>query len=316
MVLPVLQSLLTLGLLVAAFGFMAKRLWRIGVLINTGTRGDETLTDARASGPGRCSPTPSGQKRLKEDAAAGLLHGVFLYGFLVLGLGHFEVDPRGPDRLPAGLRRAGPSSTSGSCRPGSTRSTTSARTCWPPPSSWPASLALVRRLHGQPAPPPAAVEGRREDPLVHRRPLRHLLRPRRRDRPAEAAGGGRPGRPAVPALQLARRARPSPSSRRRGRRACGPSAGGRTCSSSSASPRTCPRRSTCTSCSRGRTPGSSAASATACRRGSTSRRPRSSASTACRSCPGRASSTPTPAPSAAAATPCARPTPPGSPSCR
>ena len=32
-----------------------------------------------------------GQKRLKEDAAAGLLHGVFLYGFLVLGLGHFEV---------------------------------------------------------------------------------------------------------------------------------------------------------------------------------------------------------------------------------
>ena len=57
MILPVLQSLLTLALLVAAFGFMARRLWHIGVLINTGTRGDEALTTARASGPGRCSPT-------------------------------------------------------------------------------------------------------------------------------------------------------------------------------------------------------------------------------------------------------------------
>jgi Fe-S oxidoreductase len=91
MVLPVLQSLLTLGLLLAAFGFMARRLWHFGVLINTGTRGDEPLTD----NPGERTRTmlayTLGQKRLKEDAAAGLLHGVFLYGFLVLGLGHFEV---------------------------------------------------------------------------------------------------------------------------------------------------------------------------------------------------------------------------------
>ena len=91
MVLPVLQSLLTLGLLLAAVGFMAKRLWHIGVLINTGTRGDEILTD----NPGERTRTmlayTLGQKRLKEDAAAGLLHGVFLYGFLILGLGHFEV---------------------------------------------------------------------------------------------------------------------------------------------------------------------------------------------------------------------------------
>jgi hypothetical protein len=91
MVLPVLQSLLTLGLLVAAVGFMAKRLWHIGVLINTGTRGEKTLAD----NPGERTRTmlayTLGQKRLKEDAAAGLLHGVFLYGFLILGLGHFEV---------------------------------------------------------------------------------------------------------------------------------------------------------------------------------------------------------------------------------
>ena len=63
MALPVLQSLLTLGLLLAAVGFMAKRLWHIGVLINTGTRGDETLTDnpgRRARG--RCSPTRSARR--------------------------------------------------------------------------------------------------------------------------------------------------------------------------------------------------------------------------------------------------------------
>ena len=91
MVLPVLQSLLTLGLLLAAVGFMARRLWHIGVLINTGTRGEEILTD----NPGERTRTmlayTLGQKRLKEDAAAGLLHGVFLYGFLILGLGHLEV---------------------------------------------------------------------------------------------------------------------------------------------------------------------------------------------------------------------------------
>ena len=91
MVLPVLQSLLTLGLLVAAFGFMAKRLWRTGVLINTGTRGDETLTDDPGGRARTMLAYTLGQKRIKEDAPAGLLHGVFLYGFLVLGLGHFEV---------------------------------------------------------------------------------------------------------------------------------------------------------------------------------------------------------------------------------
>jgi len=91
MALPVLQSLLTLGLLAAAFGFMAKRLWHIGALINTGIRGDEALTDHPGERTRTMLAYTLGQKRLKEDAAAGLLHGVFLYGFLILGLGHFEV---------------------------------------------------------------------------------------------------------------------------------------------------------------------------------------------------------------------------------
>jgi Fe-S oxidoreductase len=104
MVLPVLQSLLTLALLVAAFGFMAKRLWQIAVLINTGTRGDEVLTDHPGERTRTMLAYTLGQQRLKEDAAAGLLHGVFLYGFLVLGLGHLEVVLEG---LTAFLRASG-----------------------------------------------------------------------------------------------------------------------------------------------------------------------------------------------------------------
>jgi Fe-S oxidoreductase len=91
MLLPVLQSLLTLALLVAAFGFMAKRFWHIGVLVNTGTRGDERLTDRPGERARTMLAYTLGQKRLKEDPVAGLLHGVFLYGFLVLGVGHLEV---------------------------------------------------------------------------------------------------------------------------------------------------------------------------------------------------------------------------------
>ena len=91
MALPLLQSFLTLVLLAAAFGFMAKRLWRMAVLINTGARSDESLTDAPGERTGTMVAYTFGHKRLKEDAAAGLLHAVFLYGFLVLGLGHMEV---------------------------------------------------------------------------------------------------------------------------------------------------------------------------------------------------------------------------------
>ena len=59
-------------------------------------------------------------------------------------------------------------------------------------------------LHRQPGAPAAAIEGRREDPLVHRRALRELLPAGGRDRPAEAARRRRPGALPVPALQLPR----------------------------------------------------------------------------------------------------------------
>ena len=215
MVLPVLQSLLTLGLLLAAFGFMARRLWHFGVLINTGTRGDEPLTDSPGERTRTMLAYTLGQKRLKEDAAAGLLHGVFLYGFLILGLGHFEVILEG---LTAFLRASGGRPFLYERRPPlvpqrplppqpgrAGRRGPGGRRDRPPPA-----------LHRQPGAPAAAIEGRREDPLVHRRAVRHLLPPGGRDRTAEAARRRVTRQPS--------RTSPSAPSRPRRSRACRPPA--------------------------------------------------------------------------------------------
>jgi Fe-S oxidoreductase len=91
MILPVLQSLLTLVLLVAAFGFMFVRLGRFSVLVNTGVRGDETLTDRPRERAIHVLTYVFGQKKVLEDPWAGVLHLFFLYGFLILGIGHVEI---------------------------------------------------------------------------------------------------------------------------------------------------------------------------------------------------------------------------------
>jgi Fe-S oxidoreductase len=91
MILPVVQSLLTLALFVAAFGYMFWRLWRTSVLVSTGARADLVLTDRPAERTGKMLAYTLGQKKTNEDPAAGLMHFVFLYGFLILGIGHMEV---------------------------------------------------------------------------------------------------------------------------------------------------------------------------------------------------------------------------------
>ena len=109
-----------------------------------------------------------------------LLHGVFLYGFLMLGIGHLEIVLEG---LTAFLRAFGD-------RPFSYERVL--------PSGLNAAYHLSQDLLaaavlaagddrarpplvGSPAAAAAALEGRREDPLVHRRALRDVLRPRRAD---------------------------------------------------------------------------------------------------------------------------------------
>ncbi|HVO12094.1 MAG TPA: (Fe-S)-binding protein [Vicinamibacteria bacterium] len=91
MILPVVQSLLTLALLVAAFGFLFVRLRHIVTLVRTGTAGDEVLTDRPGERVGKVAALVLGHQRVLRDPWAGLLHLFFLYGFLTLGIGHLEV---------------------------------------------------------------------------------------------------------------------------------------------------------------------------------------------------------------------------------
>jgi Fe-S oxidoreductase len=91
MVLPVVQSVLTLALLVLAFGFLFLRLKQISVLVNTGVRGDEVLTDRPAERASKVVSLVLGQRKVLEDPLAGILHVFFLYGFLILGIGHTEI---------------------------------------------------------------------------------------------------------------------------------------------------------------------------------------------------------------------------------
>jgi Fe-S oxidoreductase len=91
MILPVLQSLLTLALLIVTFGFVFRRLSRIRTLIATGTPADEVLTDHQSERFGKVGALVLGHKKVLEDPWAGLLHVFFLYGFLTLGIGHLEV---------------------------------------------------------------------------------------------------------------------------------------------------------------------------------------------------------------------------------
>jgi Fe-S oxidoreductase len=91
MMLPVLQSLITLVLFLAAFGFMFYRLGRMSVLVNIGTRGDESLVDRPAERLSKVVQLVLGHRKTLEDPWAGILHFFFLYGFLILGIGHIEV---------------------------------------------------------------------------------------------------------------------------------------------------------------------------------------------------------------------------------
>ncbi len=104
MILPILQSLLTLVLLGAAFGFLFVRLARIVRLVNTGARSDEPLTDRPSERLARVASLVLGHRRVLRDPWAGLLHLFFLYGFLTLGIGHLEVVLQG---LTAFLRAFG-----------------------------------------------------------------------------------------------------------------------------------------------------------------------------------------------------------------
>ena len=91
MVLPVLQSLITLALLAATIGFLFVRLRRIVALIRTGAPAGEPLDDDRPQRLRKVASLVLGHRKVLEAPGAGVLHVLFLYGFLTLGIGHLEV---------------------------------------------------------------------------------------------------------------------------------------------------------------------------------------------------------------------------------
>jgi len=109
MILPVLQSLLTLVLLVGTFAFLFVRLRRIRALIGAGAPADEPLAGPLRERLGKVASLVLGHRKVLEAPAAGLLHVFFLYGFLALGVGHLEIVLEG---LTAFLRAFGKSAFS------------------------------------------------------------------------------------------------------------------------------------------------------------------------------------------------------------
>jgi ferredoxin len=150
MLLPVLHSLLTLALVVAAFGFLFVRLRHIVTLIRTGTAGDEVLSDEPGQRVGAVVSLVLGHKKVLADPWAGALHFFFLYGFLTLGIGHVEVVLEG---LTAFLRAFGrhPFSYAQVLSPSLTALYHLSQDLLAAAVLAAATIAMVRRLSGHPA---------------------------------------------------------------------------------------------------------------------------------------------------------------------
>jgi Fe-S oxidoreductase len=86
----ILQSILTLLLVVGTGYFTLARLARVVVLVNTGRR-DEVLTETPGERIGKVVRLVLGHEKVLEDRWAGLMHMTYIYGFLVLSVGHVEV---------------------------------------------------------------------------------------------------------------------------------------------------------------------------------------------------------------------------------
>lgn len=91
MLLEVLHSLLVIALTAGAFAFMFVKLGRLARLVRVGTAGDEVLTGDPVARAARVARLVLGHEKVLEDRWSGLMHVFFLYGFLILGIGHVEV---------------------------------------------------------------------------------------------------------------------------------------------------------------------------------------------------------------------------------
>ena len=106
MVWPILQSLLTLALLIAAGAFTASRLDRIVRLVRSGRECREKTPTSTGERIDRVLSLVFGHRKVLEDRWSGLVHMSFLYGFMVLGIGHLEVVLQGLTAFLASLGRS------------------------------------------------------------------------------------------------------------------------------------------------------------------------------------------------------------------
>ncbi len=87
---PILFSLIAASIIGTAMTYMAFKLLRIVTMVNTGVR-DEPFTDFLASRINMVLSVVFGQSKVLEDRVIGILHIFFMYGFLVLSIGHVEI---------------------------------------------------------------------------------------------------------------------------------------------------------------------------------------------------------------------------------
>lgn len=89
-VFPILHTTATLAAVLCAFSFMGSKLFRIGALINMGKH-DEVYTDFKGSRWRMVLEIVFGHQKTLEDRVSGVTHMAFIYGFLILGIGHTEI---------------------------------------------------------------------------------------------------------------------------------------------------------------------------------------------------------------------------------
>lgn len=87
---PILFSVVAAGVIGVAMSYMAFKLLRIARMVNTGVH-KEPVSDFIASRIKMVLQVVFGQSKVLEDRVIGVLHIFFMYGFLVLGIGHVEI---------------------------------------------------------------------------------------------------------------------------------------------------------------------------------------------------------------------------------
>lgn len=93
----ILTSLVTVSLTIATMVFAWQKLSHIASMITIGR--DESLTDRKPERVNAVMTYVFGQKKVLNDKIAGAMHAMFMYGFLILGIGHTELVLDGATRF-------------------------------------------------------------------------------------------------------------------------------------------------------------------------------------------------------------------------